>query len=175
MRLYVASSWRNTVYPDVLKALVAAGHECYDFRNPKPGDNGFHWSSINPDWYAGDGQRRMTLKQYRDEALTSSQAKDGFGSDFSAMQWAEGCVLVLPCGRSAHLEAGWFAGQKKPLVIVLHETSFEPELMYLMADAICLDVAEAVDALKKIAYDVAHARDDDPPDLYGSWQPPEKV
>ena len=34
MHIYVASSWRNTYYPEVVQALRDAGHEVYDFRNP---------------------------------------------------------------------------------------------------------------------------------------------
>lgn len=34
MRIYVASSWRNTYYPSVVSALREAGHDIYDFRNP---------------------------------------------------------------------------------------------------------------------------------------------
>ena len=36
-KIYVASSWRNAFYPDVVKALREAGHEVYDFRNPPTG------------------------------------------------------------------------------------------------------------------------------------------
>ncbi len=38
MHLYVASSWRNTYYPEVVAALREAGHEVYDFHNPPSGD-----------------------------------------------------------------------------------------------------------------------------------------
>lgn len=34
MKIYVASSWRNTYYPSVVSALRDAGHDVYDFRNP---------------------------------------------------------------------------------------------------------------------------------------------
>jgi len=50
MSIYVASSWRNTHQPSVVAALREAGHDVYDFRNPRPGDHGFHWSMIDPDW-----------------------------------------------------------------------------------------------------------------------------
>lgn len=47
MRIYVASSWRNKIQPSVVVALREAGHEVYDFRNPREGDTGFHWSDID--------------------------------------------------------------------------------------------------------------------------------
>lgn len=39
-RIYVASSWRNPFYPDVVGRLKAEGHDVYDFRNPPHGGAG---------------------------------------------------------------------------------------------------------------------------------------
>lgn len=124
MRIYVASSWRNKRQPEVVRSLREAGHEVYDFRNPEPGDHGFQWSAIDPDW------QNWTPEQYL-AALEHPIAKSGFGKDMQALDWCEVCVLVLPCGRSAHLEAGYARGSGKATLILLDETS-EPELMYKM-------------------------------------------
>lgn len=35
------------------------------------------------------------------------------------MKWADTCVLALPCGRSAHLEAGWMSGAGKKLIVYM--------------------------------------------------------
>ena len=32
-KIYVASSWRNTFYPEVVARLREAGHDVYDFRS----------------------------------------------------------------------------------------------------------------------------------------------
>lgn len=127
MRIYVASSWRNDYQPDVIYGLREAGHEVYDFRNPTPGDSGFHWSEIDPEWES------WSVDEYID-ALLHPLAEQGFLNDFAAMQMAQVCVLVLPCGRSAHLEAGYFVGAGKPLLILVEQ--IEPELMYKMADSV---------------------------------------
>jgi hypothetical protein len=58
-KIYVASSWRNEKQPAVVSALKAQGHAVYDFRNPKDGDNGFHWSEIDPNW------KSWTPEEYR--------------------------------------------------------------------------------------------------------------
>ena len=76
------------------------GHEVYDFKNPPHGNGGFQWSDIDPDW------QNWTTEQYR-EALNHPIAQKGFDSDFNGMKWADVCVMVLPCGRSANTEAGW--------------------------------------------------------------------
>lgn len=127
MKVYVASSWRNKVQPEVVKALRDAGHQVYDFKNPAP-RSGFQWSSIDSDW------KQWTFEQYRD-ALTHPEAEAGFKSDFDAMKWADACVLVLPCGRSAHLEAGWMKGSGKLTLIYIPEME-EPELMYKICDGV---------------------------------------
>ena len=90
-RIYVASSWRNPYQPEVVAALRKAGHEVYDFRNPKDNPGGFHG--------------------------------------------ADTCVLVLPCGRSAHTEAGWFAGKGLKTIVYMPEKQ-EPELMYKLFDGV---------------------------------------
>lgn len=35
-KIYVASSWRNSIQAEIVAALRAEGHEVYDFRNPGP-------------------------------------------------------------------------------------------------------------------------------------------
>ena len=146
MKIYVASSWRNEWQPLVVDYLRSAGHEVYDFRNPSEGDTGFSWSEIDPNW-----QEWTTAGYLR--GLQHSLAQEGFKSDFEAMQWADACVLVLPCGRSAHLEAGYFVGAKKPLIILVEQ--MEPELMYLMADDLPEDIDGVLEALSRCAGEVA--------------------
>ena len=146
MRIYVASSWRCEHQPRVVLELREAGHEVYDFRNPSEGDNGFHWSEVDADW---QGWPPAAYKA----ALQTSLAEKGFASDFAGMIWAQACVLVLPCGRSAHLEAGRFPGRGKPLHILVLDKC-EPELMYKMATSICLSMDELLKAVQDSAADL---------------------
>ena len=149
MKLYVASSWRNAEQPSVVIALRNAGHEVYDFRNPSPGNKGFAWSDCDPEWKA------HTPAQFR-AMLEHPVAVAGFASDWNAMVWAEACVLVMPCGRSAHIEAGYFVGAKKPLLILLSQG--EPELMYKMATKLCLTTDEVLSTLAKITLNKQYGR-----------------
>lgn len=138
-RIYVASSWRNELQPHVVELLRNAGHAVYDFRNPGPHDRGFSWSEIDPHWQSWSAER------YR-EALRHPIATKGFATDLAAMRWADTCVLVLPAGRSAHLEAGWFCGIGKR-TIILTQDGEEPELMARLADTICISVVELLEVL----------------------------
>lgn len=122
----------------VCATLAAAGIEHYDFRNP-PGGTGFSWREVKTstpsvegtsvgikvkgsDWEQADEYLRM---------VNHPRAVEGFASDFDAMQRADTFVLVLPCGKSAHLELGWAVGAGKRTAILL-EDPVEPELMYRM-------------------------------------------
>ena len=126
-KIYVASSWRNSFQPDVVKFLRDRGHEVYDFRNP-PGRAGFGWENIDPNW------RFWDIDKYK-EHLEHPLAIEGFNADFDGMKWADICILVLPCGRSAHSEAGWMKGAGKK-VFVYYPTIEEPELMYKLYNGI---------------------------------------
>lgn len=135
MKVYVASSWRNSQQQDVVKAIRDAGHEVYDFKNPAPGNDGFKWSDIDPNW------QQWNNEQYLD-ALEHPIAQKGFNLDFDAMKWADACVMVMPCGRSAHVEAGWMQGAGKPTVILLTEA--EPELMYNMFNLVTSQMSDVL-------------------------------
>ena len=136
-RIYVASSWRNPFQQHVVHDLRVAGHEVYDFRNPRPGDHGFAWSDIEPTWQEWDAHRFRA-------ALDHPIARAGFKSDFDALKWCDTCILVLPCGRSAHLELGWAVGAGKRTAILLAGQN-EPELMYLMVDKLAVELLELVE------------------------------
>lgn len=131
MRIYVASSWRNNLQVGVVASLRAAGHEVYDFKNPKQGDSGFSWKSIDQGWQMGG----LVTPEHHARMLEHPIAQAGFEPDMNALKSCEACVLVLPCGRSAHLELGWAAGAGKK-TYVLEPDPIEPDLMYLMCDKI---------------------------------------
>lgn len=150
-KIYVASSWRNEYQPIIVETLRTMGHEVYDFRNPPKG-TGFGWSKIDPDW-----QRWSTIAYFR--ALEHPTALEGFRSDYEGMKWADACVLVHPCGRSAHLEAGWMMGQGKQTVIYVPEPErIEPDLMYLLG-------GESREVMTNSIHGIAHR--------LLNWQPPE--
>jgi hypothetical protein len=133
-RIYLASSWRNEFQPSVLAALRAAGHEVYDFRNPKPGNVGFSWKQCTttpPPWSAVE-----TIG-----VLAGDIAQAWLKLDFDAMKWADTVVMLQPCGRSAALELGWAIGAGKH-TLVLMDDGQEPELMIRLADHLAANLDE---------------------------------
>lgn len=165
MSVYVASSWRNERQPEVVAALRGAGLVPYDFRNPRPGDHGFSWRDVGgpaPDERTGPlpkGTDLVPPDQYL-EMVNHPVATAGFEADFAAMRSARAGVLVLPCGKSAHLELGWFAGAGVPCAVLL-EDPVEPELMYRMCDLLTPSLGEIISWLHlevgRQADDVARA------------------
>ena len=133
-KIYVASSWRNQYYPEVVAKLREAGHEVYDFRNPPHGGNGFRWTDID------ENATNWTFEQYA-EGLHHPKAKRQFAADLDALNWADTCVLVLPSGKSAHTEAGWMAGAGKRVIAFIPEFT-EPELMYCLFDLVTNDIKD---------------------------------
>jgi hypothetical protein len=123
MKIYVASSWRNIHQPEVVAALRSWGHDVYDFRAPEPGNTGFRWSDIDPEW------KIWGLDAYA-KALDHPIAQHGFELDMRGLISADLCVLVLPSGRSASWEYGYHCGMTGRQGIVYVPEDVKPELMY---------------------------------------------
>ena len=57
-------------------------------------------------------------------------------------------MLVMPAGRSSHLEAGYAVGAGKKLYILLNKVEFQPDLMYKMANGLVTDIDQLLEVLK---------------------------
>jgi hypothetical protein len=55
---------------------------------------------------------------------------------------------VLPCGRSAHTEAGWMKGAGKKVIVYIPEMQ-EAELMYKLFDLVSDNLEELNQFLQK--------------------------
>lgn len=130
--IYVATSWRNPYQPKVIEDIRAYGKlknidfNVYDFRHPSPNSNGFSWDKIDKNW------KNWTVDEYK-QALRHPLAQEGFELDREALQFCDICLLVLPCGASAHLEAGWAGGIGSSVIIYAPDLK-EAELMYKLFD-----------------------------------------
>lgn len=145
MKIYVCSSWRNVHYYDVLDRLSAEGHKVWDWRKPPTGGNGFKWQECGlVDYRHGDVVSALTWS----ELLRHPTAQTGFASDLAGMNWCDVGVLLHPCGRSAHLEAGWLAGRGKT-VHVFAPQPVEPDLMVLALNG---EICGSAENLKAVLY-----------------------
>jgi hypothetical protein len=142
MNIYVASSWKTPTQPILVQVLREHGHKVYDFRHPKNGQTGFGWNQLD----LGDPGSWNHLKYL--EALATPRAQEGFKSDMDALRDCDACVLVQPCGNSAHLELGWAIGAGK-LTAVLLEPTPKADLMLLAADVLLTSTGALLEWLKR--------------------------
>jgi hypothetical protein len=140
MKIYVASSWKTDIQPEVVSALRAAGYDVYDFRHPAPGNAGFSWSDVGLPTGPQSADALRTI-------LQDDRCKEGFRLDMTALQEADACVLLQPSGRSAHLELGYSAGAGKFTVVFLRNDEV-PDLMYRMCDSLVTSLSELLNVLK---------------------------
>lgn len=126
MRIYIASSWKNEeAVRDLAHLLRGKGHEVDCFCDVSSGRYVFHFSEIG----ALDDLDAITF-------LEDERVQRAFAEDKKWMDWAEAVIMLLPCGKSAHLEAGYAKGQGKKLVILGEFVPGEFDVMYGFADAL---------------------------------------
>jgi hypothetical protein len=131
VKIYLASSWKNQ---EVLIGLAAVlrrhGHEVDCFCDASTGRYVFHWSEM----LTSEDKSRSELDAIT--FLQDERSQRAFAEDKRWIDWAEAVVLVLPAGRSAHLEAGYAKGQGKRLVVLGQFPPGEFDVMYGFADAL---------------------------------------
>jgi len=136
MRIYLASSWKmsNMVlfWADTLRKY---GHTVDAFCDDSQGRYAFHFSEI------GDPSKLDAMNFLQDK-----RSKRAFLEDKKWLDWAEACLLILPAGKSAHMEAGYVKGQNKSLVIWQDDfPKGEFDVMYGFADLISHSQNEVIE------------------------------
>lgn len=124
-KIYVASSWRNPGYEDMCQFIRSRGYEVLDWRqadHPMP-----RWSCADP-LFQEAAETQSWSPELSRAALQHPLAKLVFERDMRLIDQADALLLLTPCGRSAHFEAGVAQGRGLPRA-VFYETGVEPELM----------------------------------------------
>lgn len=141
MNIYIASSWKNEIEVRRLAAFLrASGFEADDFTDDSHGRYVFHYSELG-----------MLEEHDAISFLGHEQAQRAFQEDRKMIDWADAVVLLLPAGRSAHLEAGYAKGSGKKLVI--YQPQFpkgEFDVMYGFADLMTTDIDYVVQFLHRL-------------------------
>jgi len=130
MKIYIASSWKNQERVLLLaKRLEQEGFEVDAFCRASDSRYSFHWSELvdNED----------DLKYYDAiEMLADYRTQRAFKEDRKWLDWADAVVMLMPCGRSSHLEAGYAVGQGKGLYIYGDFPKGEFDVMYGLANGL---------------------------------------
>lgn len=136
-KLYVVGSLSNPEIPVFAERLRAAGFDVFDdWFSPGPETDKF-WTQYEK------GKRRSYI-----EALNGKAAAHNFGFDLRHLQAADIVVLVMPAGKSAHLELGYAIGLGKPGYILMPEEPEKWDLMHRFATGIYSDEGELISAIK---------------------------
>ncbi len=124
MNIYIASSWKNADRVMILARLLKRmGHEVDAFCEPREGRTIFNFDDVpNADIHDG-----ITM-------LDEEIVQKAFMEDKKWIDWSDAVVMLLPCGKSAHLEAGYAKGIGKKLFIVGEFPVGEFDVMYGFAD-----------------------------------------
>ena len=128
LRVYIATSWK--MQSDALaiaSKLREVGFEVDCFCDPSSGRYVFHWTEFVE---KEEDLQKYDAKDFIDDLRTDK----AFREDKKWLDWADICLLVLPSGKSAHLEAGYAKGRSKKLYIYGDFKKGEFDVMYGFAD-----------------------------------------
>lgn len=138
MKIYLIGSLRNNLIPEIAIKIRNAGFDVFD-----------DWYAPGPE--ADDYWKSYELVRGRNylEALEGHAAKQIFDFDKKHLDAAAAAVLVLPCGKSGHLELGYTIGRGKPGFILLDEPD-RWDVMYQFATGLYVELETLIQALKGI-------------------------
>lgn len=129
-RIYIASSWKNApIVRDLAVLLREQGHEVFDFTDPECRPSGFDNFIFHASQWMGKPLDQILWTEF----LECEATHRAYKSDRAGLDWADTVILLLPCGRSAHLEAGYAVGKGKDLFIWGELPPGQFEAMYLFS------------------------------------------
>jgi nucleoside 2-deoxyribosyltransferase len=135
--IYLIGSLRNPEIPKIGNRLRAVGYDVF-----------CDWHAAGP--RADDEWKRYETERghsYR-EALNGYAARHVFEFDKYHIDRCNIGVLVMPAGRSGHLELGYMLGQGKPGFVVI-DTPDRWDVMYQFADGVFESVEEMICDMKQ--------------------------
>lgn len=142
MKIYLIGSLKNPRIPEIAAELRAMGHEVFD-----------DWYAAGPNaddhWRDYEQQRGRTYLQ----ALKGHAARNVFNFDHRHLLQADAAILVLPAGKSGHLEIGYVAGiatgmlmtstpGRMPKTAILLDNPERWDVMYQFADTVVENVKD---------------------------------
>jgi nucleoside 2-deoxyribosyltransferase len=142
-QIYIIGSLRNEKIPHLAKELRKLGFTVFD-----------DWFSPGPEadefWRKYEKVRGSTYK----DALRNFAATHVYEFDKHHIDESDIGVLIMPAGKSGHLELGYMIGQGKPCFVFFEEEPERWDVMHQFAfengGNICVSTDELKDELKKL-------------------------
>ena len=136
--IYIIGSLKNKDVPEVAEYLRSLGHDVFD-----------EWYSAGPEaddyWQAHCEMRGMNYA----EALASPHAECVFEFDRKYLDLADTVVLVLPAGKSGHIELGYALGRGKRGFVLFPNQPDRYDVMYKFATGFAFTWEELADLLEE--------------------------
>lgn len=137
-QIYLIGSLRNPEVPKVGDEIRRLGINVFD------------------DWFAGgpiaddswQDYEKGRGRSYR-QALHGPAARNVFDFDHRNLLASDAAILVLPAGKSGHLELGYMSGKGKYTAILFPEEPERWDVMYQFANDVWFSKEEMLEALKK--------------------------
>lgn len=134
--IYLIGSLRDNNVPKIGNLLREEGFHVFD-----------DWFAAGPEaddkWRDYEKQRGRTYT----EALAGIAAKHVFDFDKYHLDRADTAILVLPCGRSGHLELGYMLGSRKKGYVLL-DTPERWDVMYQFATGVFDSLDKLLEVLR---------------------------
>jgi len=132
-KIYIATSWKNEEQVRLMaRVLRECGHEVFAFcEKERPGGlESFVFGK-------GDFEEAFSGGEIPpwDLFCDYDMPTRAYECDKAGLDWCDTVVLLLPSGRSSHLEAGYAVGRGKDLVIYGDLPDGEYDVMYSFAQA----------------------------------------
>ncbi len=109
------------------------------------------------DWFAAGEKADDAWQAYEqgrghtfEEALRGYAAQHVFEFDHHHLLESDIGVLLLPAGKSGHIEAGFLAGQGKPVYVLLPEEPDRFDVMYAFFENVFCEREDLLIALKAL-------------------------
>lgn len=138
--VYIIAALRNESVPHIGEYLrQVTGFEIF---------NDWHSAGPDADDYLRDHYRKRGCS-YK-EGIYSHAAKHIFNFDKYHLDRSDAGVLVMPSGKSAHLEMGYLVGQGKPVYILFDKEPERFEVMHNFAADIFFSLEDLGNELRKM-------------------------
>ena len=135
-KLYLIGSLRNPAVPFVAESIRDLGFDVFD------------------DWFAAgkiadDSWRDYETARSRSyaEALRGYAARHVFDFDMEHLNASDAAVLLLPAGKSGHLELGYILGQGKPGYVLFDAVPERWDVLYQLATDVFFEQEALLGAL----------------------------
>lgn len=137
IKVYLIGSLRNPEIPKIANSIRELGFDVFD-----------DWFAAGPEaddkWRDYEKERGRTFK----EALKGLAADHVFRFDLTHLDACDIAVLILPTGKSGHIELGYAVGRGKIGYIVLDNPE-RWDVMYKFAREVFNNVEELLEELKR--------------------------